>query len=166
MFKPHCGSGQRIVGLELHHRPEDHSKGGDRLFGQGELGEEVWIDPCRSFVSGIEIVAERFDDMIEGAGDVGHLRPCQQGEQASQEAEGCADFPAVGGSLWRGAEVVSEQFVCAVYQVEFHCRPLLMFEVGILVEGGWIVKADGDSKDSLWGELDSLERRLYHVVGS
>jgi hypothetical protein len=38
--------------------------------------------------------------------------------------------------------VVSEQLVCAVNQVNFHWRSLVMFEVDIIGEGSCLVKLD------------------------
>ena len=85
------GARKRVVGLELDHGPDGDPARGHDLFQQRELREQMGVDPGAGLVAGPEIVAERFDDVIGGDGDVG----CAGLEQARQ---GSRDRPD-GGTL-------------------------------------------------------------------
>ena len=103
VFEALDGGGEGIVGLKLHHWPDDDPQRGDGLFGQGELSHEVRVNACACLVAGEEAVAKRLDDVIKGAGDVGDARCCQQRIQAAQQSEGRADFGGPSGALCGGA---------------------------------------------------------------
>ena len=58
--RPAVGGGrQRVVGLELDHRPEHEPEGLDRALGERELGEELGRHPLLGLVARVEVVAER-----------------------------------------------------------------------------------------------------------
>ncbi len=50
----------------------------------------------------------------------------RQHQQASQESERRTDLASIRSLLRRRAEVIAEQFVCAVYQVDFHFSAAIM----------------------------------------
>ena len=62
--------GQRVVGLELDHRPRDDAHGDERLFERVKLRPQRGLDAFARFVAGPQIVAERLDDVIGGNADV------------------------------------------------------------------------------------------------
>ena len=61
---------QRIVGLELDHRPDGDAERRQRLFEQRELREEVGVDALAGLVAGPQIVAERLDHVVGRDADV------------------------------------------------------------------------------------------------
>ena len=115
---------QGIVSLKLHHWPDDHSQRGNSLFGQWELGQQIWIDAFPRFISGKEIIAEGLDHMIEGNPNVRDLWTRQHHQQASQEAKGSTDLASIRRLLRRSTEVISEQLIRAIYQVDLHLRQI------------------------------------------
>ena len=64
------GGGQRIVGLVFDHRPDHHAHRIERFFQHRELRQQRRRHAFRGLVSGIEIVAERFDHVIGRDADV------------------------------------------------------------------------------------------------
>ena len=64
------GRRERIVGLELDHRPRRHAHRRERLFERVELRPQRRLDAFAGLVAGPEIVAERLDDVIGGHADV------------------------------------------------------------------------------------------------
>ena len=62
--------GQRIVGLELDHRPDHETRRLQRLFEQRELRQERRIDSGAGLVAAPQPVAERLDDVIGRDADV------------------------------------------------------------------------------------------------
>ena len=84
------------------------------------MGEKVFRDAVAGLVPVEKVIPERFDDVIEGAGyEVGALLSKQEEERLYQPGNG-ADGTPVGGAAGRRPEVSSEEFVCAVNEVEFH----------------------------------------------
>ena len=71
----------RVVRLELDHRPEDEPERLDRLLRDRELGEELGRHPGRGLVPREQVVPERFDDPVRGAADVGGALLAEQVEE-------------------------------------------------------------------------------------
>ena len=112
--------GQRVVGLELHHRPDDHAQRRDGVLGERELGQQLRVDALAGLVAGEELVAERLDDVVEGARHVRHAGRREQQPEAAQQADGRADLAAVGRLARRRAEVAAKQLVGPVDEVDLH----------------------------------------------
>ena len=81
--KPRGGGGQRVVGLVLDHRPDDDAERRRGVLGRMELGEQVGVDAVAGLVAGEQVVAERLDHVVEGAGHVRDARFAQQRDRAS-----------------------------------------------------------------------------------
>ncbi len=60
-----CRGGQRVVRLELLHRPDAEPQGPRHLLRRIELREQLRIDPLLGLVSGEEQVAKRADGVVE-----------------------------------------------------------------------------------------------------
>ncbi len=60
------GRGQRVVGLELDHGPDDHAERAQRLLHRLELGVEQRVQALARLVARPERVAKRFDDVVRG----------------------------------------------------------------------------------------------------
>jgi hypothetical protein len=116
-----CGS-ERIVGLELNHRPDYNPQGSNRLLGQRELGQQLWGNTLTGLVAWEEAIAERLDHVIEGTGYVCSARFGEKHKQAVEQAKCGADFAAVESLSGRCSEVAAEKFVGAVYKVKLHCN--------------------------------------------
>ncbi len=83
--EPPGGRPDGVVGLELDHRPQDDAERLDGGLGDGELGQQLGRHPGRRLVAGVQVVAERFDDPVRGAADVGRaLLPEQEQELVAQ----------------------------------------------------------------------------------
>ena len=93
------------------------------LLGELELGQQVGVDAGARLVAGVQVVAERLDDVVEGAGDVRHPRRREQQPQAAQQADGRADLAAVGVASRRRAEVAAEELVGPVDEVDLSHSP-------------------------------------------
>ena len=98
-----AAAARRVVGLELHHRPDDEAERPRRPLGELELRQQVRVDAGARLVAGVQPVAERLDDVVEGAGDVRHARRREEHPQAAQQADRRADLaarrrPVVGGA--------------------------------------------------------------------
>ena len=114
------GGGEGVVGLELEHRPHHHPDRPHPLLGQRELVEQLGIHPGAGLVAGVDLVAERLDDRVEGGPEVGDVRLPEQGQRRRHDPVGGAHLPPVGSGAGRRPEVRSEQLVGAVEQVELH----------------------------------------------
>ena len=79
--EPHGGGRDRVVGLELDHRPEDDPERLDGGLGDRELGEQLGRHPGRRLVAREQVVAERLDDAVRGAADVRRALLAEQVEQ-------------------------------------------------------------------------------------
>ena len=62
--EPERGRGDRVVRLELDHRPEDDAQRLDGGLGDRELGQQLGRHPGRRLVAREEVVAERLDDAV------------------------------------------------------------------------------------------------------
>ena len=99
------GRGERVVGLELPHRPDHDPERAHRLLGGVELGEQLGRHALLGLVAGEEVVAERADGVVEGDGDVRDrlARVAEQRRQARRQPDdglGLDSGQATGG---RGA---------------------------------------------------------------
>jgi hypothetical protein len=93
-----------------------------RALRERELGEELGGHALARLVAGIEVVAERLDHVVEGAGHVGDTVLAQEREERPQEAARRAHLAAVGRACRRRAEVAAEELVGPVDEVELHGR--------------------------------------------
>src|SRR5262249_15016464 len=87
-----------------------------------ELGEQVGGHALARLVAGVEVVAERLDHVVEGAGHMGDAVLAQERQQRAQEAARRAHLAAVGRARRRRAEVATEELVGPVDEVELHGR--------------------------------------------
>jgi hypothetical protein len=118
--KPRRGC-QGVVRLELHHGPDGHSHGGERLFERVELREQRPLDALRRLVARPEAVSERLDDVIGRHADVrgSLLDHLQHGtEHAGRGGKGPLLDP---GDAAKTVEV-PEQLVRAVHEVYEHAQ--------------------------------------------
>ena len=83
--KAHGGRGDGVVGLELDHRPEHDPERLDGRLGDGELGQELRRHAGRRLVAREQVVAERFDDPVRGAPDMGGAFLAKEEEQLLDE---------------------------------------------------------------------------------
>ena len=97
--------GDRVVGLELDHRPQDDPERLDRGLGDRELGQQLGRHPGRRLVARVEVVAERLDHPVRGAPDVRGALLAQQVQQLVAQPgdarQGMPSRPRTGG---RGAK--------------------------------------------------------------
>ena len=110
------GRGERVIGLEFLHRPDDDAHGAQRLFERLKLRQQLGLDSLARLVSGPEIVAKRFDHVIGRDAQV-RGAALQHAEDRSQNADERGRFPAVLVRLsWHRIEM-PEQLVRAVEEV-------------------------------------------------
>ena len=83
--EPGRGRGDRVVGLEFDHRPEDDPERLDGGLGDRELGEQLGRHPGRRLVARVEVVPEGFDDPVGGGTDVRGALLAQEVEQLFDE---------------------------------------------------------------------------------
>ena len=95
----------------------------DGLFGERELFEEVWVDACARLVTREQVIAKRFNDVIEGAGDVGRPGPGDEGEEAFEQAQRSANLTTIGSFLPGRAVETAEELVGSVDKMDFHLPP-------------------------------------------
>jgi hypothetical protein len=109
----HCRRSERVVGLELHHRPHDYASRRENVFEQGELCQQVGLDAFAGFVVWPQSIAKRFDNVIGRDGDVrgAALHHAQNREENTSDR---GDLPSIGIAGGRQRVVVPEQLVCAV----------------------------------------------------
>ena len=89
--------GERVVGLEVNHRPHDHAQRLQGLFEGVELLEEHRVDPFASLVAVPQPVAERFDDVVSGNTQMGDALLEHRQDRPDHATDG-ADLLAVGGN--------------------------------------------------------------------
>ena len=65
-----AADGERVVGLELDHRPDDHAHRRERLLERLELRPQRRLDAVAGLVARPEVVAERLDDVVGRDADV------------------------------------------------------------------------------------------------
>jgi hypothetical protein len=110
---------QRVVGLQLDHRPHGDAHRGEGLLQRVELRRQGAIDPGPGLVVGPELVPERLDHVIGGDTEVGgalldHLQHRMQ--QAGDRAQRLV-LALVEAAL---AVEVAEQLVGAVQDMNDH----------------------------------------------
>ena len=111
--------GERVVGLELDHRPDGNAHRRERVLEWMKLGGEGRLDAGRGLVAGPEVVAERLDDVVGGDADV-RLAVLDDLEHRLQHADDRAERPV--DALGEAAQPVevAEQLVRAIDQVDDH----------------------------------------------
>ena len=86
---------QRVVGLELDHRPHRDAERRERVLEQRELREQLGVHALARLVAEPEVVAERLDDVVGGHADV--RRPLlEHPEHRAEHAAHRGDLDAVG----------------------------------------------------------------------
>jgi hypothetical protein len=119
--EPLRGGGDRIVGLELDHRPEHDAERLDRSLGDRELGEELGVHPGLGLVAGVALVAERADDAVGRAADVRRTLVAEEVEELLDESGHAREEQAVAAADRRArGEVRPEQLVRRVDEVDLH----------------------------------------------
>ncbi len=114
------GARQRVIGLELDHRPyRDPQRGGDAL-GDGELRPQQRVHPLAGLVAGEEVVAERLDHMVECDPHVGDVVLPKQPRQGAHQGTRRADLAPVAVEGRGRAVVHAEELVGPVDQMRFH----------------------------------------------
>ena len=108
---------ERVVRLELHHRPDDDARRREGLFEQWELRQQVGFDAFAGLVAWPQFVAERLDDVIGRNGDV-RGTALDHAQHRREHASNRGDLAAVRIARGRQRVVVAEQFVCAVDQID------------------------------------------------
>ena len=108
--------GERVVSLELGHRPYCHAHSSERFLERVELREECGLDAVPCLVAGPEPVAEGLDDVIGGDADVSgsgldHL------QHSMQHTDHGAEGPIRAFSEAAKAVEVAEKLVRAVYEM-------------------------------------------------
>ena len=68
------GRSERVVGLELDHRPDRDAHRRERLLERLELRAQCGVDALAGLVAGPQIVAERLDDVVGRDADVRRAR--------------------------------------------------------------------------------------------
>ena len=111
---------QRVVGLELDHRPHGHAHRGERFLERMELRPQRRLDALAGLVAGPQIVAERLDDVIGRDADVRRAA-------LDHLAARCCSTPSDGAEglvlpLAEAAQAVevTEQLVGAVDEMDDH----------------------------------------------
>jgi hypothetical protein len=116
-----CG-GQRVVGLELNHRPDDHAERAQRVLQRVELGAESGIHALTGLVARPERVAKRFDDVIGRHAQVRRARL----EHRDDGRDHAVDRPQLGTDVpaeGRRGEEIAKQLERPVDQVDDHGWP-------------------------------------------
>ena len=114
----------RVVGLELDHRPQDDAERLDGRLGDRELGEQLGRHPGRRLVAREEVVAERLDDPVRGAADVRRALLAQQEQElVAQPGHARQRDPVAPEDRRPRREMRPEQLVGRVDEVEAHRRP-------------------------------------------
>ena len=113
--------GERIVRLELHHRPDDDAGRREGLFEQRELRQQVRFDACAGLVAWPQPVAKRLDDVIGRNSDV-RGAAADHAQHRRDDASDRGDLAAVPIPCGRQRVVVPEQLVCAVDQIDVQVR--------------------------------------------
>src|SRR5690606_16164278 len=110
---------ERVVRLELDHRPHDDAHRVERLLERMKLREQLRLDPFAGLVVGPKIVAERFDHVIRADADVrrallDHL------EHRIQYADDGAERPVAARLEALQPVEMPKQLVCAVDEMDDH----------------------------------------------
>ena len=117
--EPPGRGGDRVVRLELDHRPEDDAQGFHGGLGDRELGEELGRHPDRRLVARVEVVPKGFDDAVRGARDVGRPLLAEQVQQLVAQPRHTRQRDPVAPEHRRPRrEVRAEQLVRRVDEME------------------------------------------------
>ena len=115
------GRGDRVVGLELDHRPQDDAERLDGGLGDRELGEQLGRHPGRRLVAREQVVAERLDDPVGRAPDVRRALLAEQVQELVAQPGHARQRDAVAPEDRRARrEMRPEQLVGRVDEVEPH----------------------------------------------
>ena len=115
------GRGERVVGFEFYHRPNDDAHGGERFLERMKLRAQGTLDTGTSLVARPKPVAERLDHVVGGDTDVG-IAALDHLEHTVQNADYGA-IRAVHSFVEPALSVeVTEELVCAVDDVNDHAR--------------------------------------------
>ncbi len=114
-------TGQRVVRLELDHRPDHHAERGERLLERPRLGPQVGVDALAGLVPGPQLVAEGLDNVIGRDPDMGGAVAQQLQDRTEHAPDGC-HLVAGRVAMRRRAEEVAEQLVGPVDEVHLHGR--------------------------------------------
>ncbi len=102
---PACPSGrcrsQGVVRLELDHRPHGHAESLHRPLGERELVQQLGRDAGLGLVAGVQLVAERSDDVVGGAADVRGPFVAEERQQGVEQAHDRPYIASVAGSYGR-----------------------------------------------------------------
>ena len=175
------GRGDRVVGLELDHRPEHDPERLHGRLGDRELGEELRRHPGRRLVAREQVVAERFDDPVRGAADMRGAFLAEEEQQLLDEPGDARQDDAVPSEDRRPRrEVGPEQLVGRVDEMDVHGRSGQAAgatssrstpAASELVEGSFAVAGlDVDGGDGVGdhrrpvAQADRVERRRLHAV--
>ena len=113
------GRGERVVGLELDHRPDGDAHRRERLLERMELRAQRRVDAVAGLVAGPEVVAERLDDVVGRDADVRRAasRPSRAPCAARRPRRRTAGRRRAAAAQ---AVEVAEQLVGAVDEVDDH----------------------------------------------
>ena len=111
------GGRERVVGLELDHRPHDDAHRAKRLFERMELRPQRRLDSFARLVSGPKLVAERLDHVIGRDADVRRAL-LDHVEHGVQHADDGAERPVLALAEAPQAVEEAEQLVGPVDEVD------------------------------------------------
>jgi hypothetical protein len=114
---------QRVVGLELDHRPDDDAESPQRLLGELELRQQIGRYSLTGLVSHEELVAEGLDDVVEGGTHMRDVGLAQQRQRRTDQPAHGSHRPSLRRMLVRKREVGAEELVGSVEQVQLHLHP-------------------------------------------
>ena len=115
------GRGERVVGLELDHRPHGDAERPQRVLEHRELREQLGRHAGAGLVARPEVVAERLDHVVGGDAHVGRAL-LEHPEHRPEDPADRGHLDAVVVEVRRHGEVVTEELVGAVDEVDLH-RP-------------------------------------------
>jgi len=113
------GGRDRVIGLELDHRPHPQAERGGRALGELELREQIRGDALAGLVVSEQVVAERLDHVVVRDAGVRDRSGAEQGGEASQHHAYGADLAPPVLHL-RRPEPRTEQLVRPVEQMDLH----------------------------------------------
>jgi hypothetical protein len=111
--------GERIVGLELDHRPHGDTHRGERLFERVKLRPQRRIDAGGRLVAGPQSVSKRLDDVV-GCNTQIRLSALDQFQDRLEHADDRAQGPVLPLGEAAQAIEVPEQLVGSVDDVNDH----------------------------------------------
>jgi len=128
--QPVRGGRDRVVGLELDHRPHHEAERRGGALGELELRDQRLGQALAGLVAGEQLVAERLDHVIERDARVRDRALAEHHGQAAHQAADRAHL-AAAGLRRRGAEPRPEQLVGAVDEVNLHGRKATRYNRGM-----------------------------------